>query len=78
MIRRLRGGLIMKCRYHPDEEAVAVCQKFGYGYCQKCCEAPPDQPGCVCTSPDTHCKFRQECLVYYGAKRRLKGAAGLA
>ncbi len=67
----------MKCRYHPDEDAVAVCQKFGYGYCRKCCQAPAGERGCECTAPDVHCKFRQECLVYFGERSRKKGLEGI-
>jgi len=67
----------MKCRYHPDEDAVAVCQKFGYGYFRECCGSPKEGQGCACTSPDDHCKFRQECLVYYADKRIKKGLAGM-
>lgn len=67
----------MKCRYHPDKEAVAVCQKFGYGYCLECCEAPVEEQGCACSSPDDHCKFRQECVVYFADRRKKKGLAGM-
>lgn len=67
----------MKCRVHPDEEAVAVCQKFGYGYCRQCCQTPAEGQGCACSSPDEHCKFRQECLVYYADRRMKKGLEGM-
>ena len=60
----------MKCRYHPEEDAVAVCQKFGYGYCRTCCEAGEGDPHCECTSPNVHCKFRQECIISYVDKSR--------
>lgn len=67
----------MKCRYHPAEDAVAVCQKFGYGYCRECCQAPPDGTGCACPSPKEHCKFRQECLVSFADRRMKKGLKGM-
>jgi hypothetical protein len=67
----------MKCRFHPDEDAVAVCQKFGYGYCRNCCQEPKEENGCACTSPEEHCKFRQECLVHYAEGRRRKGLEGI-
>ncbi len=66
----------MKCRYHGDQEAVAVCQKFGYGYCRQCCEEGERDPRCGCSSPETHCVFRSGCVVYYMSRRREKAAAG--
>ncbi len=67
----------MKCRYHPEEDAVAVCQKFGYGYCLQCCQETEEGKGCACSSPEDHCKFRQECLVHFTDKRRKKGLKGM-
>lgn len=67
----------MKCRFHTEEDAVAVCQKFGYGYCRRCCGSPGEEPKCECSSPDEHCKFRQECLVYYADRRMKRGRKGI-
>lgn len=59
----------MKCRFHPEEEAMAVCQKFGYGYCRKCCDTAGHGPRCECTSPNVHCEFRQACVIHYLSKK---------
>ena len=64
----------MKCRYHPEEDAVAVCRKFGYGYCRTCCEATGEGPRCECTSPNVHCKFRQECVIHYMSGKKADSA----
>ncbi|MDY6935235.1 MAG: hypothetical protein SVZ03_13560 [Spirochaetota bacterium] len=58
----------MKCRYHPEEDAVAVCQKFGHGYCRKCCDKSDKGTACICPDPNVHCKYRSECLVNYLSK----------
>lgn len=60
----------MKCKNHPEEDVVAVCQKFGVGYCRKCCTVGEEGTRCQCTSPNVHCKFRQECLIHYMEKAR--------
>jgi hypothetical protein len=67
----------VKCRIHPAAEAVAVCQKFGQGYCIRCCQSPPEGEGCACSSPKEHCKFRKECLVYFAERRMKKGLRGM-
>jgi len=63
----------MKCKNHPERDALAVCQKFNVGYCEECCDSSDidkDQPLCYCTSPDVHCKFRPQCIVFYKHKER--------
>lgn len=63
----------MKCKNHPDKDAVAICEKFGVGYCAGCCESEKieeDHPLCYCTSPNVHCKFRPQCIVYHQSKKR--------
>jgi hypothetical protein len=63
----------MKCKNHPDEEVMAVCQKFNVGYCTKCCEEQnydTNVKQCVCTSPNVHCSFRQQCIVYSLSRKR--------
>ena len=59
----------MQCRYHPDREARAVCQKMGVGYCEECLEN-----GVSCTDPNLYCKFRPQCMIYALEKER-KGEA---
>lgn len=56
----------MTCRIHPDREAVVVCQKYELGYCEECA----DSERCTCTSPQTYCKFRTQCLIWALCKRR--------
>ena len=68
----------MKCRYHPEEQAIAICQKFGYGYCSRCCGSKNDQPVCACTSPKGHCTFRQECVIHYLSRRKSKSPKATA
>jgi hypothetical protein len=65
----------MKCKNHPDQEAMAVCQKFNYAYCELCCEEGSigeDEAGCFCTSPNVHCKFRDQCVVYRLSREKSK------
>ena len=63
----------MRCREHPEAEAVAVCQKFEVGFCQACCDAEGGAPACACPSPDVHCRYRQSCVVHYRSRRHRKG-----
>jgi hypothetical protein len=62
----------MECRRHPEEEAKAVCEKFGVGYCRLCCDDPDLPEGCGCSSPRQHCKFRSQCLVWEMSRKRRK------
>lgn len=63
----------MQCKNHPEKEAIAICQKFNVGYCEICCETvkiEDEEPLCYCTSPNVHCKFRSQCIVYHKARKR--------
>jgi len=51
------------CRNHPDRPAVALCQKYGHGYCEECLETDPH-----CSDPDIYCKFREQCVVHFQYK----------
>ncbi|MEW6443620.1 MAG: hypothetical protein AB1640_21985 [bacterium] len=62
-----------KCRYHPDEPAVAVCRKFGYGYCARCCGLEGGEARCACTSPRVHCESRQACIVHHLRRKKKIG-----
>ena len=58
---------------HPDRDAVAICQKFNIGYCEECCEnaeLDKEHPFCYCSSPNVHCKYRPQCIIYYKSKKR--------
>jgi len=59
-----------RCKFHPEREAVALCEKFGVGYCQGCCEDPALPEGCTCSSPGQHCRFRSQCIVWERSKER--------
>ncbi len=64
----------MKCKNHPEEEAMAVCQKFNFGFCKRCCEEASvedlEAMSCYCTSPKVHCNFRQSCMIYFNAGKK--------
>lgn len=55
----------MHCRYHPDREAVTVCQKMLIGYCSECMEN-----GVTCTDPSNYCKFRPQCIIHELSRER--------
>jgi len=44
---------------HPDRRAVAKCQRYERGYCQKCLD---ESPGCP--DAELRCKYRPQCLVH--------------
>ncbi|HDL90302.1 MAG TPA: hypothetical protein ENG14_05305 [Thermodesulforhabdus norvegica] len=57
----------MKCRFHPDREAVVICEKFNYGYCSECldrCDA--------CTDPDLYCRHRSYCIIWERCRKTVK------
>ncbi|MEJ5375209.1 MAG: hypothetical protein WHX93_01375 [bacterium] len=60
----------MKCKKHPEQEAMALCEKFQVGYCHLCCDDPELPDGCMCTSPTVHCQFRTRCIVWEMSKNR--------
>ena len=63
----------MNCKNHPDKRAMAVCEKFGVGFCDTCCEQEEiddDHPYCYCSSPKVHCKFRPQCIIYFKARKK--------
>lgn len=56
----LRKGLKnMKCSYHPDKEAVGICQTFNEAYCAECC---------ACRHAQGFCKYRPQCIIWHLAK----------
>jgi len=61
------------CQNHPEREAVARCIKFNRRFCSECMESGEAE----CLSPDSHCKYRPQCLVWEMARaRRRRGASG--
>ncbi|MBU4276754.1 MAG: hypothetical protein KKC30_08455 [Proteobacteria bacterium] len=58
------------CRNHPDRPSVAMCQKYGHGYCLECLETDAH-----CSDPDIYCKFREQCLVHFHYKEQKREAA---
>ena len=67
----------MNCRFHPEKRAVAICEKFKVGYCSECCESDLPEEGCRCLSPDQHCRFRSQCIVWELSKDKRKQARGV-
>lgn len=61
------------CRNHPDRKSVAMCQKYGHGYCLECLENDPH-----CSDPDIYCKFREQCLVHFHYKEHKRETARAA
>ncbi len=61
------------CHYHPERPSVVNCQKMGYGLCQHCLEHDPQ-----CAQPRQHCKFREQCVIFFRYKeaRRQRARAG--
>ncbi len=58
----------MKCRNHPDREAVIPCRKHQTGYCDECLDT-----GVSCTDPTIYCKFRTQCVIWeMGREERKK------
>jgi hypothetical protein len=71
-------GAAMKCRNHPEREAVAVCQKLGTGFCATCCECPDAAACCGCLDPAVYCQFRTGCLIWEAARERRRKQADTA
>ncbi len=58
----------MKCKNHPNREAVVPCQKHQTGYCSECLDN-----GVSCTDPFIYCKFRDRCIIWeMGREERKK------
>jgi hypothetical protein len=64
----------MRCRNHPDREAVAVCQKNELGYCRECCECLNIDHCCECSNPKLYCQFRTQCMVWELSRDRRKSS----
>ena len=59
------------CRCHPEREAVVVCGKMRYGYCEEClsdCRA--------CTDPDLYCRERPSCVIWEHCRKAVRKGAG--
>lgn len=62
----------VKCRKHPDREAIGVCQKYETGFCQECCECLNIDHCCECIDPKAYCKFRTQCMIWEMSRDRRK------
>ncbi len=62
----------MKCRNHPDRDAIGVCQKHEAGFCQECCECLDIDLCCDCMDPKLYCKFRTQCIIWEMSRDRRK------
>jgi hypothetical protein len=62
----------MKCRNHPDREAIGVCQKHETGFCEECCECLNIDDCCDCIDPKLYCKFRTQCIIWEKSRDRRK------
>ncbi len=65
----------MKCKNHPDQEAIAICQKHQVGFCEECCECKDSKYCCNCLDPNLYCQFRTQCLIWELSRERRKKAA---
>ena len=65
----------MKCKNHPDREAIGVCQKHEAGFCRECCECLNIDHCCECIDPKLYCKFRTQCLIWEMSRDRRKNDA---
>ena len=66
----------MKCKNHPERDAVGVCQKHETGFCQDCCECLDIDDCCDCLDPKLYCKFRTQCVIWERSRDRRKKGAG--
>jgi len=62
----------VKCRNHPDREAVGICQKHETGFCQEGCECFNIDHCCECVDPKLYCKFRTQCIIWEISKDQRK------
>jgi hypothetical protein len=62
----------MKCKNHPEKNAIAVCQKYSTGYCDICCECLDKHSCCECSDPELYCKFRTQCIIWEISRQRRK------
>jgi len=65
---RERDG--MKCKNHPDREAIGVCLKHETGFCLECCECLNIDECCECLDPKLYCSFRSQCIIWERSKER--------
>ena len=65
----------MKCKNHPDREAIAVCDKHQVGFCDECCECEDLASCCGCLDPTSHCQFRTQCLIWELSRERRRAVA---
>jgi len=69
----------MNCKYHPEKDAAAFCEKNQVGFCRECCECREPNECCECLDPNLYCTFRSQCLIWTLAKERKKqGKRGLS
>jgi hypothetical protein len=52
-----------KCIKHPDRETSYQCLKHTIYLCEECLQ---------CRDPDTYCKFRSSCPIWFLSKRKQK------
>lgn len=60
-----------RCRHHPEREAVVVCNKMEYGYCEECladCRA--------CTDPELYCRHRPSCVIWEQCRKAVRKRRG--
>ncbi|NWF92938.1 MAG: hypothetical protein HXY46_08475 [Syntrophaceae bacterium] len=60
----------MKCRNHPDREAIGICYKHKAGFCQECCECLNLGDCCECLDPKLYCEFRTRCVIWEMSRYR--------
>jgi hypothetical protein len=65
----------MRCKNHPDREAIAICQKHLTGFCGECCDCNDANYCCNCIDPKLYCQYRTRCLIWELSRERRKAAA---
>lgn len=56
-----------KCRFHPEQEAKFVCNKYEYGYCEECLKSCK-----ACTDPSLYCQHRTYCFIWELCRKKVK------
>ena len=61
------------CRFHPEREAVVVCNKHEHGYCQECIDRCS-----ACSDPELYCRHRTYCVIWELCRKIVKARKAAA
>ncbi|OIP90025.1 MAG: hypothetical protein AUK55_13560 [Syntrophobacteraceae bacterium CG2_30_61_12] len=62
-----------KCRFHPERDAVVVCNKHEHGYCQECIDRCS-----ACSDPELYCRHRTYCVIWELCRKIVKARKAAA